>query len=322
MNLAVSLIIIVLIIYSVYQGSRRGMLLIALELMSFAFATLLALFAYRYVGALLRDGLHVATALGNVAAFVVVWALAELACAFFIHYVIFPRIGHHHHLSVVNRIGGGILGGIKAAAIITLGLLIFDGLPLSAAQKQPVTSAWAAQALMYSSGDLQTRLASGLGRDLGDSLTFFTVPASPEDEKSISLGFTTTNVTVDARDEAAMLVLVNKERTSRGLPALTLNEKARVVARKYSADMFARGFFSHVNPEGRSPFDRMKAGGVEYGSAGENLALAPTVQQAHTGLMNSPGHKANILSREYRTIGIGIVDGGQYGLMVTQEFTD
>ncbi len=63
MNLAVSLIIIVLIIYSVYQGSRRGMLLIALELMSFAFATLLALFAYRYVGALLRDGLHVATAL-------------------------------------------------------------------------------------------------------------------------------------------------------------------------------------------------------------------------------------------------------------------
>ena len=46
------------------------------------------------------------------------------------------------------------------------------------------------------------------------------------------------------------------------------------------------------------------------------------VQQAHTGLMNSPGHKANILSREYRTIGIGIVDGGQYGLMVTQEFTD
>ncbi len=236
--------------------------------------------------------------------------------------MIFPRIGHHHHLSVVNRIGGGILGGIKAAAIITLGLLIFDGLPLSAAQKQPVTSAWAAQALMYSSGDLQTRLASGLGRDLGDSLTFFTVPASPEDEKSISLGFTTTNVTVDARDEAAMLVLVNKERTSRGLPALTLNEKARVVARKYSADMFARGFFSHVNPEGRSPFDRMKAGGVEYGSAGENLALAPTVQQAHTGLMNSPGHKANILSREYRTIGIGIVDGGQYGLMVTQEFTD
>jgi uncharacterized protein YkwD len=94
------------------------------------------------------------------------------------------------------------------------------------------------------------------------------------------------------------------------------------VARAYSADMFARGYFSHLDPDGKSPFDRMRAGDVEFGTAGENLALAPTLKLAHQGLMNSPGHRANILKPEYRTVGIGIVDGGAYGLMVTQDFTD
>jgi len=119
-----------------------------------------------------------------------------------------------------------------------------------------------------------------------------------------------------------VLVLLNHERTTRGLPALTFNDTARTVARAHSTDMFARGYFSHINPEGKNPFDRMRAGGVKFGSAGENLALAPTLALAHTGLMNSPGHRANILSPNYTTVGIGIVDGGPYGLMVTQDFTD
>ena len=62
--------------------------------------------------------------------------------------------------------------------------------------------------------------------------------------------------------------------------------------------------------------------GGRKNAAGENLALAPTLQLAHDGLMKSPGHRANILSTNYRTVGIGIVDGGPYGLMVTQDFTD
>jgi len=203
-----------------------------------------------------------------------------------------------------------------------LGLIIFAGLPLTPNTKSPVTKAFVAKQFLALSGNLPSRLEGGILGDLDKSLTFITITSDPESEKRIDLGFTTTNVSVDAKDEAAMLVLLNHERTTRGLPALTLNDKARAVARTYSADMFARGFFSHINPEGKTPFDRMKAGGVKYGSAGENLALAPTLQLAHTGLMNSPGHRANILSPDYRTVGIGIVDGGPYGLMVTQDFTD
>ena len=64
--------------------------------------------------------------------------------------------------------------------------------------------------------------------------------------------------------------------------------------------MFQQGFFAHVDQTGTTPFDRMRAGGVSFRAAGENLALAPTVQIAHDGLMNSPGHRANILNPRYR----------------------
>jgi uncharacterized protein YkwD len=59
---------------------------------------------------------------------------------------------------------------------------------------------------------------------------------------------------------------------------------------------------------------------VRFLTAGENLALAQTVTVAHTGLMNSPGHRANILRPQFGRVGIGIMDGGMRGLMVSQEF--
>jgi uncharacterized protein YkwD len=84
--------------------------------------------------------------------------------------------------------------------------------------------------------------------------------------------------------------------------------------------MLARGYFSHYTPEGKDPFERIREGGVSFRTAGENLAFAPTVKIAHTGLMNSPGHRANILRSSFGRVGIGILDGGRRGLMVTQNF--
>ena len=92
------------------------------------------------------------------------------------------------------------------------------------------------------------------------------------------------------------------------------------VARTHSADMFARGYFAHVNPDGKNPFQRMKEANVIFTAAGENLALSQTVKMAHTNLMNSPGHKANILNPAFGRLGIGILDGGYHGLMISQEF--
>ena len=78
--------------------------------------------------------------------------------------------------------------------------------------------------------------------------------------------------------------------------------------------------FNHTSPTYGSPFDVLKANGIAYRYAGENIAGAPTVERAHNALMQSPGHRANILNPNYNYIGIGIVDGGRYGKMYTQTF--
>lgn len=121
-------------------------------------------------------------------------------------------------------------------------------------------------------------------------------------------------------DEQKMLNLVNQARAGAGLPALKADEELIKLARLKAQDMIKRGYFSHTSPIYGSPFDMMKAAGVSYRYAGENLAGAYSVNTAHTNLMNSPGHRANILNNNFKSVGIGIVNGGPYGKMFVQMF--
>ena len=85
--------------------------------------------------------------------------------------------------------------------------------------------------------------------------------------------------------------------------------------------MISRGYFSHTNPDGQSPFDRMKAGGITYSYAAENIAQGyQTVFDVHSGWMNSLGHRTNILAPEYTLLGVGIVGGSGYSLTYTENF--
>jgi uncharacterized YkwD family protein len=121
-------------------------------------------------------------------------------------------------------------------------------------------------------------------------------------------------------EEQQMWQLVNMERTSRGLNALQIHPGLVKLARMKSQDMITHNYFSHQSPTYGSPFDMMRREGISYRFAGENLAGAPTVERAHTALMNSPGHRANILNPNFTHIGIGIIDGGMFGKMFTQMF--
>lgn len=121
-------------------------------------------------------------------------------------------------------------------------------------------------------------------------------------------------------DEKQMLNLVNQEREKQGLPALKADPELTKVARVKAKDMIDNNYFSHNSPKYGSPFDMLKQFGVEYKTAGENLAGNSSVQGAHTSLMNSQGHRENILKADYTNVGIGVVDGGQYGKMFVQLF--
>jgi uncharacterized protein YkwD len=165
---------------------------------------------------------------------------------------------------------------------------------------------------------LEGQLRPVFGDAIARTLNLLTI--QPDSNERVTLPFKVATTKPRPDLEKRMLDLVNRERQAVGLPTLAPDPELTEVARRHSADMFARGYFAHDTPEGISPFDRMRDSGVRFLTAGENLALAPTIEVAHTGLMNSPGHRANILRREFGRLGIGVMDGGMRGLMVSQEF--
>ncbi|MFD7083736.1 CAP domain-containing protein [Streptomyces sp. NPDC059918] len=120
-------------------------------------------------------------------------------------------------------------------------------------------------------------------------------------------------------EEAAVLTLVNQERAQAGCGPVRANPPLAALAAAFSKDMATRGFFDHTDPDGNSPWDRATKAGLS-GLGGENIARGQGDAQAvMNAWMNSPGHKANILNCEFRTLGIGMyaADGGPWW---TQDF--
>ena len=118
-----------------------------------------------------------------------------------------------------------------------------------------------------------------------------------------------------------VLDLVNAERTKRGLKALTLDTKLSNVATMKSQDMIDKNYFDHNSPTYGSPFDMMKKFGVNYRSAGENIAEGQTSpQEVMNAWMNSEGHRKNILNPNFTTLGVGVAKTSSSRLYWTQMF--
>lgn len=311
--------IVTIILLAAYAGYQRGFLIVAADLVGFIISSLVALLTYRHLSTVLVERLTAIPSFASVMAYILMFGVVQLLFGVLAREGL-VRLPRSWFKAKANAIGGSLAGVARALFLVTLFLILYAGLPMTAARKQPVTDPLLPRTLLSVSGGLQRYVGAILGSSITDTLNFLTV-RNISDER-VDLGFTTTAVRVDATTEEAMLRLINRERTSRGLKPLVMNQTAREVARLHSRDMFARGYFAHINPDGDDPFDRMDAGGVSYLTAGENLAYAPTLELAHNGLMNSPGHRENILRPEFGAVGIGVIDGGRYGLMFTQNFTD
>lgn len=117
-----------------------------------------------------------------------------------------------------------------------------------------------------------------------------------------------------------MLGLINAARAQQGLRPLVMDPVLRDLARRKSMDMATHEYFSHDSPRLGGLMDLLAGAGVDYRYAGENLAAAPTVSSAHQALMNSPGHRENILNPQFTHVGIGVVRDGPSELLVTQIF--
>ncbi len=125
-----------------------------------------------------------------------------------------------------------------------------------------------------------------------------------------------------ASEKEKMINLINQERQKNGLPLLELDDKISGVAQLKAEDMNNNNYFSHDSPVYGSPFNMLKQFGISYKSAGENIAGNKNIDNAHSALMKSLSHKANILDKRYKKVGIGIVDNKKYGKIIVQLFVE
>lgn len=122
--------------------------------------------------------------------------------------------------------------------------------------------------------------------------------------------------------ELQMIDLINSTRVKNSLNILEYSESATQSSRKHSFDMMSNNFFNHNNLKNETPFDRMRKENINYSYAGENIAGGQTSSiYAHEALMNSLGHRKNILGNNYKYIGVGIEIGhGTYKTYYTQNY--
>ncbi|MBI2595627.1 CvpA family protein [Candidatus Daviesbacteria bacterium] len=314
----VDLVILVLLAFFVIEGFSKSFISELLDFFSFLLAFILSVRFYNLPALFFENNFQIPHSLSNVLGFATAWFLVETVFLGITPTILLkiPAVSKINKLTILTIIPSLF----KGLVLVTVLLLLIGTFPVQPKVKIAVEDSQIGSKILGYARNLEMPLKNIFGGITTDSLTFLTI--KPKSDERVALGFQTDQFYPSEVLENRMIELVNKERVNQGFKPLTFNAKLKEVARSHSADMFKRGYFSHYSPEGKSVAERAENYGVEYLVIGENLAYAPNLELAHSGLMNSPGHRANILSPDFNEIGIGIMDGGVYGLMVTQVFTN
>jgi uncharacterized protein YkwD len=312
----VDFLLITVIFLSVLVGWRRGFIRGLIDLVTWAGTLVLSYVFYPYTANFLDKFLTL-----NVWLLPLSFLLTAIVIRLFFSLVertLVRTIPDGVNRTPVNRFFGVIPGFINGWVYAVILSAILLALPLKKEITFETRDSQLAGKLAMQSEWANKKLAPVFDQAIRQTINSLTV--QPSSEETVTLNFTYDKGEVRPDLEMKMLELVNGERRKQGLPALKPDPEMTSVARAHSRDMFEKGYFAHVNQEGKDPFDRMKSANIRFFAAGENLALAQTLEIAHKNLMNSPGHRANILNPSYGRLGIGILDGGFYGLMISQEF--
>lgn len=312
----ISILLIIAFILSVVNGIARGFILSTINLLSWVGSLLLLFFLYPYV----VDFLEKMTEDNrwNMPLSIVLCILIAIFFTSFLLNRFLRLIPINAHVSPINKIAGilpGAISGILYAALLSLLFLVF---PFSEKTSNATRQSSIAQQLTLVLDKMENRLKPEFKETISRTMQMTMI--EEDSKETIKLSFSVEDPEIRELLEKEMLEMINSEREKHGLVLLTVDTQLTELARNHSRDMFARSYFSHISPEGLSPFDRARKAHILYLTMGENLALTQTLLIAHEGLMNSPGHRANILNGSFGKVGIGILDGGIYGFMITQNF--
>ncbi|MDP3470132.1 MAG: CvpA family protein [Daejeonella sp.] len=312
----IDLILISIILLAVWRGWAKGFLVSATEIFIWLGSLIVALLFSEFLATALEELFDISIHLLRPLSFVLILTISS-RMIFATCDRIIGNIPESKNENRFNKLGGiipGLFSGVLYALLLSIFFLLYPvGDATKEAQKSIIANtlsqkpSWAGERVNNTLNDLKNKF--------GRSLTIF-----PNGKEIIPLPFKVLEPRLRRELELRMLDMINKEREKLGLPVLYFDEELAAVARKHSKDMFRRGYFSHYNPEGNSPFDRIRREGIQFRIAGENLALAQNLSLAHYGLMESTTHRANIEHKAFGRVGIGILDGGYNGLMITQLF--
>ncbi|KKQ75259.1 MAG: hypothetical protein US96_C0014G0017 [Candidatus Woesebacteria bacterium GW2011_GWB1_38_5b] len=315
----VDLIIIVILIYFASEAWRIGLWVILADFFSFLLSLLFSLRIYQSVSELLRTNFNLSHSVSNALGFLLTAVLTEVILGYLFARAL-SRLPHKYKnkpflrfLAIFPAFGEGLV-------IIAFVLMLVLALPLSPRVKTDAAKSKIGSVIISQTSGLEKSLSEIFGGVIEDSLTYFTV--KPESRETVPLHTDKHELTVDQISETQMFELVNQERKKAGVGQLVWAPQIVPIARAHAKDMWERQYFGHVSPDGKDVGDRLQKAKIDYQLAGENLAMAPTLATANTGLMNSQGHRENILEPKFKKIGIGVIENGYYGKMFVQVFTD
>ena len=312
--------ILLLIAAAIWGGYRSGFIAttygLATWIVSFAAAVLFQAQAARLV-----ENFGVLPATARPIGFIVVLVLVEALFSIAGFFALSPVVRAVHRvrgLETTDRITGIFPATARALFVMGIVLAAVVVSPVSSDVKATIESSRIARALIDQISALQPTLAK-LSGQLGESVPLFVTKLGEDQSESLDLP-DDLQLSADPVAERQMFDLVNEERSAVGLRPLTWDDRLLPVARQHSEEMFRLKYFAHQSPVSGSPFDRLKAAGITYSRAGENLAYAQSVSVAHRGLMQSQGHRENILRPEFTRVAVGVMSAGPYGRMFTQLF--
>lgn len=313
----IDLILMFIILASAIAGWKHGFIFSFVELINWTGSLAIGFLIYPYLSEVINASFDIQSFWTIPLIFLVSIILGRVLLAFILNSFL-NKIPAAAHTRSVNKILGIIPGSVNGVIFAALLAIVISGIPLGNNFSEEAQNSSLAYTLTTKTKWIENEvrpLFTDMVNETGAAITIH-----PETNKLIKLPFKVKTATPRPDLEASMLVLINQERLRRNLKQLKADPPLRDVARRHSIDMFKRGYFSHESPEGNDPFDRIRKAKVSFLTAGENLALSPNLKSAHDGLMESPGHKANILHPDFGRVGIGILDGGRNGIMVTQNF--
>ena len=313
----IALLILVILVASARRGFQRGAPRELVDLLLVAIGFPVAFRLGPRVGELLY-GSMVPLATRTLGA-ITVFALLTLAAAGL-------RRSLHRgqpELEYGERLAGAAVGTTRAVLVSVVALAVIAAAPTSSYLGQLAQRSRLVEVVTNPDGLTMTVFEAATGEDGMVALIKFNraFPDGPiiADERRQIPAFDIEDIERLTAEGIEILDLVNADRTANGVAELTWSSALTAVGLEYAEEMYTGGFFAHVSSRTGDVGDRLLSHDISFTFAGENLALAPSVDEVHRGLMNSPGHRANILSRDFTHIGIGVVEG-PIGLIVVQVF--